>query len=153
MVFDPEAAPRQREEFLAWYGQVTQWTESHDYSDPKHAVRALQAWYRDMIEIFPAMNGPDAVAIDDPRLETDYVTDYCCASTAIYATFRWTLQEEAYRHVLMYAGKHRVGFYDVSAQNGAVWLPSGTGYGVAHGGGPEDQDLVHKVAAWFKSQN
>jgi hypothetical protein len=104
-----------------------------------------------MIETFPALNGPDAVAVDDPRFGPAYATDYSCASNAIYIGFRWSVQEEAYRHALMCAAKHRLGFFDVSASDGAVWRPTTDGYDVAHGGGPGDQELVKQVAAWFKS--
>src|ERR1043166_1434738 len=114
MVFQPEAAPKDRAEFLAWCDELTGWTEGHDYNDPRHATPALQAWYREMIKTFPATNGPDAVAIDDPAFDSDYVTGYSCASNAIYLDFRWSVQEEAYRHVLACAIKHQVGFFDVS---------------------------------------
>jgi hypothetical protein len=150
MVFELEAAPHDREEFLEWYEQVTNWAEGHNYSDPQHTTPALRGWYREMIETFPAMNGPDAV--DDTRLDSARVTDYCCASNAIYAAFAWSRQEEAYRHVLKCAAKHKVGFFDVSASDGAVWRPTADGYAVAHGGGPGDQDVVKQVAARFKSQ-
>jgi hypothetical protein len=152
MVFEPDAAPADRAEFLDWYRRLTRWTEGHNYNDPRHTTPALQRWYREMIETFPAMNGPDALAADDPRGDSPYVTGYSCASNAIYLDFRWSVQEEAYRHVLMYAAKHRVGFYDVSATDGAVWRPTAGGYEIAHGGGPGDQDTVKWVAAWFNRQ-
>jgi hypothetical protein len=152
MVFEPEAAPRDRGDFLDWYRQVTSWAEGHDYNDPRHTTPTLQGWYREMIETFPALNGPDAVEVDDPRFDEAYLTDYCCASNAIYLSFAWSVQEEAYRHSLMCAAKHKVGFFDVSADNcGAVWLPTANGYEVAHGGSPGNQDRVKQIAAWFKS--
>jgi len=153
MVFEPEAAPLDQEEFLDWYEQVTSWTEGHDYNDPRYTTPALQGWYREMIETFPPLNGPDAVAVDDPRFDEAYLTDYSCASNAIYLSFAWSVQEEAYRQVLMCAAKHKVGFFDVSASsNGAVWRPTLDGYEVAHGGSPNDQNLVKEIAACFKSQ-
>ena len=152
MVFQPEAVPRDREKFFEWFRLVTRWAEGHDYNDPRNTTPALQAWYQEMIKTFPAMNGPDGVVADDPRFDSGYVTGYCCASNAIYLDFRWSVQEEAYRHVLMYAAKHQVGFFDVSASDGAVWQPTSDGYKVVHGGSPGDQDLVKQVAAWFKSR-
>jgi len=141
MVFQPEAAPSDRAEFLAWYKQLTTWTEDHDYNDPQHTTPALQAWYREMIKTFPALNGPDAAAIDDPASDSAYVTDYCCASNAVYVGFRWSVQKEAYRLVLACATKHQVGFFDVSATDGAVWQPTADGYAIVHGGGPGDQEV------------
>lgn len=106
-----------------------------------------------MIKAFPPLNGPDAVAVDDPRFDEVYLSDYCCASNAIYVGFAWSLQEEAYRHILMCAAKHKVGFFDVSADHfGAVWLPTGDGYEVAHGGSPGNQASVKEISAWFKLQ-
>jgi hypothetical protein len=105
-----------------------------------------------MIQTFPALNGPDSDATENSAFEPGYMTDYCFASNAIYVAFAWSIQEEAYRQVLMCAAKHRVGFFDVSASDGAVWLPTGDDYKVAHGGSPGDQDLVKQVAAWFRSR-
>jgi hypothetical protein len=132
MVFQPDAAPKDRPAFLAWYDKLTEWSEPHDYDDPQFTTAALRAWYRDMIRVFPAMNGPDA----DPNFDGDTITGYTCASQAIYADFRWSRVEMAYDHVLTLARQHRVGFYDVSADDGQVWMPLSDGrYEVVHGQG------------------
>lgn len=132
MVFEPEAAPKDRAAFLAWYAKLTAWGEPHDYDDPSFTTPALQAWYRDMIKLFPPMNGPDA----DPDFDGDTLTGYSCASQAIYLDFRWSQAQSAYDHVKTLARQHRLGFFDVSADDGQVWepLPNG-GYEVVHSSG------------------
>ena len=120
MVFEPTAAPRDRKSFDAWYDKVTQWGEGHDYDDPQFTSPSIRAWYRDMIETFPAMNGPDAITgdeADNPR-----VTDYCLAREAAYVGFRWSEAEPAHEAVVRLAKKHGLGFFDVSG-NGKVYFP------------------------------
>ncbi len=151
MVFEPDAAPRDRDAYMAWYHQVTQWKEGHSYDDPAISSPNLQVWYRDMIPSFPAMSGPDRISEGDPRFDTDCLTDYSCASNAIYVCFAWSLAGAAYERTLKLAAKHRVGFFDVSATDGAVWLPKNGRYGIVHGGGPNTHGPINKIFEWFKS--
>jgi hypothetical protein len=113
MVFEPSAAPRQREVFLEWYHDQTNWAEPHSYNDPKVTSPRLAAWFSDMIKTFPPMNGPlRSDAIDDPRL-----TDYSIGSVVIYVAFAWSQAEAAYPEVRRLATIHRVGFLDVSGDS------------------------------------
>jgi hypothetical protein len=146
MVFVPEAAPEGREAFMQWYDKLTECGEGHDYNDPANTSPKLRDWYRDMISVFPAMNGPDGVTDDHPALSSGYVTGYSCARDAIYADFRWNVAKEAYDRTLMYAAIHKVGFFDVSGNNGTVWVPSASGYHVAHGGTSADRDRERALA-------
>jgi hypothetical protein len=123
MVFDPSAAPRDRKDFMTWYGQQTEWTESHGYNDPDVPMLTLRSWFQDMIKTFPPMNGPLASEdVDDPKL-----TDYCLGRSVIYAAFAWSEATVAYEAMTVLAVKHRVGFFDVSAKSGEVWLPTPDG--------------------------
>lgn len=123
MVFDASTAPRPREKFMVWYEEQTQWSESHGYDDPRVSTPALQAWFQDMISYFPPMNGPQASDDeDDPR-----VTDYSVGRSVIYAAFAWSEAKPAYQRMKELAAKHRVGFFDVSATNGDIWLPAPDG--------------------------
>lgn len=119
MVFDPASAPKDRESFLAWYDQQTEWNEEHSYGDPAVTTPALQAWYRDMIQFFPAMNGPFAVDSDASE-----VTDHCVGKSVIYSTFAWSVAEQAYAKTRELAIKHGVGFFDVSSDDGEILFPS-----------------------------
>lgn len=119
MVFDPGVAPRERADFLRWYEQQTQWSEGHSYNDPAITSASLQAWFDEMRTHFPPMNGPLASDLDDPT-----VTDHCIGKYVIYSAFAWSVAEGAYKWMRELAIKHRVGFYDVSADEGEVLFPS-----------------------------
>lgn len=152
MVFAPEAAPEEREPFMAWFRKITEWGEGHNYDDPENTTPKLRAWYYDMISVFPAMNGPDGVTDGHPALNSGHVTGYTCSRDAIYADFRWNLVKEAYDHTLRCAAIHKVGFFDVSATDGAVWLPNANGYRVAHGGTDADRKTEQALASWLANR-
>ena len=122
MVFEPDAAPRDRPSFMKWYGELTEWGEGHDYDDPRFTTPRLRAWYKDMIETFPAMNGPDGVS--DDEIDSPKVTDYCLAQQAAYVAFRWSEVEAAYSETTRLALKHGLGFFDVSADEGEIRFPA-----------------------------
>ena len=119
MVFEASAAPTERQKFLEWYRQQTKWSEGHSYNDPDVSTPSLQAYFHGIIDIFPAMNGKyRSNDYDDPM-----VTDHCVGKYVIYSAFSWSCAEEAYRVVRQLAEKHRIGFFDVSAENGDIILP------------------------------
>ena len=119
MVFEPTAAPRDRSGFLSWYDEQTQWAEGHGYDDPAVSSPLLRAWFLEMIESFPAMNGPYASGdIDDPK-----VTDYSVGKDVIYVAFAWSQVDPAFKTMAAVAKKHGLGFYDVSAEDGAIVFP------------------------------
>jgi hypothetical protein len=132
MVFAVDLAPKERDAFLEWYEQQAEWEEDHSYDDPAVTSLELQAWFSDMIKSYPPMNGPHSPR-DLPKEESS-VTDYSIGRSVIYAAFAWSKAEETYRSVFALAGKHRVGFFDASSKNAAVWLPDGKG----------DLTLAHK---------
>jgi hypothetical protein len=119
-VFDPSAAPGNAPKFADWYTAQTEWNEPHDYDDPAVSMPALRAWFMDMIQQFPAMNGPYALPDrqDDPR-----ITDYSVGRSIIYAGFAWSKAGEAYEACFRLAEKHGVGFIDASGDEGEVWFP------------------------------
>ena len=131
MVFEPSAAPSDRSEFLEWYGQQIEWREEHGYNDPANTTEKLRAWFFEMKKTYPAMNGP--YASDD--YDNIKITDYCVGQSVIYAAFRWSVAADAYRAVFESAKNFGVGFYDVSAEEGQVWMPEpGGGFGCIHSG-------------------
>lgn len=123
MVFRPESAPREREEFMDWYQEQTKWAEEHDYSDPIVTSEELQNWFKEMINTFPAMNGP--FAVED--ISDENVTDYCIGKDVIYVTFAWSIAEKAYDVMKSNAEKHGVGFFDASADDGEILFPGNNG--------------------------
>lgn len=132
MVFDPGAVPLDREGFLAWYeSQFEGEEEGHVFDEPSLCTPELRSWFLDMIQIFPAMNGPYA---SEASPNTKYA-DYSIARTSIYVGFRWSEAGNAFEATFNLAEKHKVGFYDVSADDGGVWVPAPTGsYVLLHGG-------------------
>jgi hypothetical protein len=75
------------------------------------------------------MNGPYASKEDSPK-----VTDYSVGRSVVYAAFAWSEAEQAFKTMFSLAQKHGVGFFDVSASNGSVWVPDSAGqYSCIHG--------------------
>jgi hypothetical protein len=121
MVFDPAVAPRNREEFLAWYDNQTNWTEKHSYDDPKNASPILQKWLNEFLDKFPAMNGP--CAAPDEMIDDPHVTDHCIGRHVVYSAFAWSIAEEAYKAIRESAQKHGLGFFNVSSDDGEIIFP------------------------------
>jgi hypothetical protein len=139
MVFDPKASPSERESFMDWYKEQSQWGEGHTYNDPDISTAELRAWFFDMIRQYPPMNGPHAPNdVDDPKQ-----TDYAIGKSIIYACFAWSEAVAAHKATFALAEKHRVGFFDVSTNNGGVWTPNESGgYTCVHGQvAPEESNL------------
>lgn len=119
MVFRKEAAPTTRAKFMKWFNEQTQWTEEHDYQDPANTAPELRNWYMEMVQTFPAMNGPFASETD----ERSTVSEYNVGRDIIYVAFAWSVAEEAYKTMRELAEKHGVGFFDVSHDRGDILFP------------------------------
>ena len=98
MVFAPEAAPKGREAFMEWYDEQSEWEEEHSYDNPEVSTPALRAWFLEMIQSYPAMNGP--FSSDDLPVDEASVTDYSVGRSVIYAAFAWSKAEQAYEAML-----------------------------------------------------
>ena len=122
-VFDPVAAPLEKEAFLDWFNNITEWTEDRDYNDTQGLAPVLMAWFRDMAKEFPPLNGPHATTDDDDVRASDYSID----ESLIYIAFSWSATEPAYEAAFRLAAKYGVGFFDVSSQDGKVWVPESPG--------------------------
>jgi hypothetical protein len=121
MVFDPSNAPREHADFMRWYGEQTLWNEDHSYNDPAVTSANLHAWFMEIIQSFPPLNGP----LSEEELPEDEAsaTDYSIGRNVIYAAFAWSKVESAYQIVFDLAEKHNVGFFNVSSGDEEVWLP------------------------------
>ena len=124
MVFDPSAAPATYKAFLDWFqSHSTIEEELPPSDDPKSLTPALQAWFAEMIQNFPPLNGPLATGdVDDPK-----VTDYGLGRTYVYACFGYSQAIAAYKKMFKLAEKHRVGFFNVASTEADVWLPGPLG--------------------------
>ena len=116
LVFEPSAAPRNREHFLVWWDEQAQWSEEHGYNDPSVCSPALQNWYRAITKSFPNLNGP---GVSDDEIGPRH-TDYSLGKSVIYAAFAWPEAETAYPLVRELAVEHQVGFFDASCDEPEV---------------------------------
>ena len=108
-VFDPSAAPRDRAAFLAWFNEQVGDSECYFVGSSE----GLRAWHNVMLPKWPDMQEVDDDQADDP-----HVTGYSCTPQSIYIDFRWSVAEEAYEATRRNAVECKVGFYDVSGDDG-----------------------------------
>ena len=134
MVFEPDAVPARHDEFLDWYARQTKWSEDHGYDDPAITSERLRAWFQDIIQIFPPMNGPFAAEIV-PQDEASS-SDYAIAPDFIYASFAWSKAEAAYMTVARLAEKYGLGLFNASSAGEEVWTPENGRMTLAHDKGP-----------------
>jgi hypothetical protein len=121
MVFEPNAVPASHAEFLDWYAGQTKWSEDHGYDDPALTSANLRAWFENIIEIFPPMNGP--YAQQSPAADEASSSDYAIGTDFIYVSFAWSKAEMAYMTVARLAEKHHVGLFNASSSGEEVWIP------------------------------
>lgn len=117
MVFASDKAPaKKRGPFLDWYDQQSEWEEPHDYDDAAVCTPALRAFYEELAHTFPPLEADEGPG-----------TDYTIGTALIYMSFEWDKIDEAHETVFRLAGKHAVGFFDVSSDLAETWLPDGKG--------------------------
>lgn len=127
MLFDTQDAPREREVFDQWFHGLNVWEGDLDYNDCRNATPSLQNFYRDIIRIYPSINGPDApdsAAVESDPEMASRMTDYSIAPRLIYAAFAWSHAQDAEKLIHDLAARHGVGIYHVSTDN-AVIFPDG----------------------------
>lgn len=56
MVFDRKKRFRSKDDFLAWYYKLIEWSDNIDYNDYRHSTSELQS-FLDMKDIVPPLNG------------------------------------------------------------------------------------------------
>ncbi|MGE4326722.1 MAG: hypothetical protein AB7E21_11540, partial [Pseudodonghicola sp.] len=143
-VFDPNIAPRDRDQFIIWYKQLTKWEEPRDYNSTEGTTENLSAFFDRLSRHYPPMNGPNAYQPEihskndggalrfwerifgvrkrapslEPKLNEAFITDYSIAENGIYMAFAWSINAEAYSDVVSAAIATGVGFFDVSGGNG-----------------------------------
>lgn len=141
LVFNPEIAPRNRSDFMNWYNNLTKWEEQRDYNSPIGMTGNLPTFFEQLREEFPAMNGPFAYEFNqvEPKppsfwrkffkgtqthkaetFDEALITDYTLAENAIYMAFARSVADRAFNRVFNTALSTGVGFFNVSANNGAI---------------------------------
>lgn len=120
LVFDPSHVPSGRKAFLDWWDAQGDWSsEPHPHDDPGFTTPRLRAWFMEMIERHPPLNGPYAVS------RHRRAADYCIGRFLIYIAI--SIDKQAtHERAFELAGKHGLGLYEPSSPKGEIWLP-GTG--------------------------
>lgn len=131
VVFEKSKAPTTKKEFMAWYEKQTEWDEAHDYQTIGVSSPALQNWFMEMKDKFPPMNGEyapnlDPLDEDEAKDLEQHTVEYSIGYNIIYAAFSWSVADEGYELMRSLAQKHKVGFFDASADDGDIILPDGT---------------------------
>jgi len=101
LAFDPAAVTDA--EFPAWWADQSAWEGGHDYNSPDVASPAVRAFFDELIQTFPPMNGP--LAVDDFEPESR-ITDYSIAPDFIYAAFAWSESDAAGERFAELGEKH-----------------------------------------------
>ena len=112
-------------DFPAWWEVQSQWPEDHSYDNPEVTTASLRAFYDELIQAFPPMNGPGAPAEDawrsDAALESR-LSDYSIGTSLIYGAFAWSQAGEARATFTALAAKHGVAAALVS-DDGSILRP------------------------------
>ena len=120
MVFEPDAAPNEYVDFLAWFAEQMACGEDHGYDNPAETSEQLRAWLRDMVKVFPS--GADPFFEDEPvGLEEDSYSGYSIGRQMIYATF--VTGEIARATAIDLAGRHGLGVFEPSSEAHELWRP------------------------------
>jgi hypothetical protein len=123
LAFDPAAVAD--DDFPAWWQVQSQWPEGHSYDKPEVTTPNLRAFYSELIQTFPPMNGPDAVTDEDldrdPELESR-MTDYSIGTSLIYGAFAWSQARTGQAAFTALAAKHGVAVAMVS-DDGSILRP------------------------------
>ena len=114
MVFEPDAAPMDYAEFLAWFEQQMQCDEGHAYDNPTEASERLQGWLREMLQVFPS--GAGQFYENDPTdLDEDNYSGYSIGRKMIYVIFMPVKEELARQTAIDLAAKYELALFEPSS--------------------------------------
>lgn len=125
MVFEEDRAPKTKDEFMQWFRRQTEWGEEHDYDSIDVSGPALKAWFMEMKDHFPPMNGTFAPDPDEFEDFDSRTGDYSIGREMIYAGFAWSAAKEAHDLACQLAKKHGLGFFDAEG-DGKIIFPDGS---------------------------
>ena len=110
VVFNPETAPKNKEDFKTWFDKQIDLADNRSYSDLEFINKNLESCFLEIVKSFPALNGP----YSNNDIDQENMTDYDVSENIICASFPWSSSDQAYNNTKQLAEKHNVGFYDVS---------------------------------------
>lgn len=120
--FAPESVPTDDVSFLAWFKKQAEWSEPHSYDDAAVTTPALSSFYRELIDTYPPLNGPDATELDDDMEFADYSIGY----SIIYVAFGWPVATQARDVFLRLGAEHKVGVCEISGVPPVIHVPQRT---------------------------
>lgn len=123
LAFDPAAVTD--DDFPAWWQVQSRWPEDHSYDNPEVTTPTLRAFYSELIQTFPPMNGPDAVTDEDLLRDVELesrMTDYSIGTSLIYGAFAWSQARTGRATFTALAAKHGVAVALVS-DHGSILRP------------------------------
>ena len=129
LVFDPAAAPQTRVAFSQWIDAQTDLDPDLDHDDPAMATPALAAWFHEMRQTLPALNGPFGIdSLPKPPDPHDlWVGDYSINRHIIMLSLPWEVANRADDLTRRLAHEHGLGVVDLSRDmirdDQAVWWP------------------------------
>ena len=112
------------EAFLGWLERQTAWGEDRDYNDITGTAPRLADGFVALKKQFPPLNGPHSLSDEEAFADAETerrLTDYSIGSGIIYASFGWSVAEEAYRETKAVAETYQLGFFD--GQTGDLICP------------------------------
>lgn len=122
MVFEDSRAPRTKEEFLAWYDKQTEWGEGHSYSDVSVASPALQAFFKDLLKEYVALEDLDEnEEIEEDEEDAKYIRTYSIGRDMIYLGFSYGNAVEISEDIEDLASKHGVGVFLCSGSGEVIF--------------------------------
>lgn len=118
MLFLPTSAPKREADFFDWFDEQTEWEEDHDYRSDTVSAPALRACFRDLSAHFPVLG---------PKRKSDLEAEYSFGSVMIHVAFSFKAQQAALTQTKSLAGKHGLGLFEASSDDGLIWIPDGQG--------------------------
>jgi hypothetical protein len=118
--FAPERAPADDVSLLAWFEEQAEWSEPHSYADAAVTTPALRAFYHELIDTYPPLNGPDAPEFDDHIEFASYSIGY----SIVYVGFGWPVATQARELFLNLGTKHKVSICEISEKSPVLHRPT-----------------------------
>ena len=130
IAFDLDAAPADRDDFIAWYLDATR-----RIGPPDRALMSpeLAGFYDTLRATFPPMSGPDATPADAPRglidrllfrravpADPSCLADYGFSGAALHVRFARSMARTGQASALLAAKAAGLGVFDARSQGGAI---------------------------------
>jgi hypothetical protein len=145
MVFEPDAAAKEYDAFLAWFEEQMECDEGHAYNDSRETSERLRAWYRDMLLVFPS--GADEFEENSPgEYEEDCYSGYSIGRQFVYVIFVPRMAESARRTAFDLAAKHGLGLFEPSSEGAELWRPEAGKLVLVH----RQQAQVQEEPSWWQ---